>query len=466
MATPPSDLRLLAPREFLSGTGDGTALENLITEQIPDGAFCYVLDELNFYVYDNQSMAAVSPPTVIATGRGSTVPGRWYRYDGATGPGVLNFPTNAALRLESPPVNGQLISIESPLRIWKYNATLGAGMADDDLTIIKPASVLIGSPGRYSPAEGRAVAPTFASVRLAISGSAQVLKVLGKATFHDGFQGEFDRRPVAGYVDDDTNVLVAGAYAYVRRGTIGYGALPYATNTALRADVPLLDGQLATVLDPLRVWRYVSALGAGMADDDLTIIKPASVLIGNPGRYSPAEGAAVAGTFAQVRLAISGSALVLVVLGKTTFHDGFQGEFDRRPVAGYVDDDTDVLVAGAYAYVRRGSTPPMVHALAAIGTGAAFITLLTVPGPVSNGDMMTIIYEVFGRFGATASLLQREALLVQRLGGVTTILSNVATFGNVRVQAVVSAANILIQAQQDVTNNWSFSAKAASQVSL
>jgi lysophospholipase L1-like esterase len=68
-----------------------------------------------------------------------------------------------------------------------------------------------------------AVIPTFATARL-VDGNQTVLNVQGKSTFHDGFQGVFDRQPVGSYVDDDTDVLVAGSFAYVRRvmpGSVG-----------------------------------------------------------------------------------------------------------------------------------------------------------------------------------------------------------------------------------------------------
>lgn len=65
-----------------------------------------------------------------------------------------------------------------------------------------------------------AVISTFAAVRL-LNGSASTIEVSGKTTFHDGFQGSFDRQPVGSYVDDDTNTLVAGSYAYIRRVSVG-----------------------------------------------------------------------------------------------------------------------------------------------------------------------------------------------------------------------------------------------------
>jgi hypothetical protein len=152
-------------------------------------------------------------------------------------PDLPNFETNADLRAALPPVDGEVVSVENPLRLWVYDADGYAGIPDDDLTLIKPATVLLADPGRWVPAEGRAVAATFAQVRLAISGSCEILDVLGKATFDDGFQGIFDRQPVGAYVDDDTNVLVAGAFAYVRRGNLLPTTLPNGTTILMSAAV-------------------------------------------------------------------------------------------------------------------------------------------------------------------------------------------------------------------------------------
>jgi hypothetical protein len=294
MASPYAELRILAPRPVLLGTGDPNSLENILVDQYPDGAVCYVTGEADWFVLDKSSVAAVDPPTVIATGRGASAPGRWSRYVGATGTGVLNYPDNPALRAAPAPLDGQLTSTLNPLRIWKYNVALGAGMADDDLTIIKPATVLIGDPGRYSPADGRAVIGTFAEVRLAISGSCEVLDVLGKTTFGDGFQGTFDRRPAGAYLDDDTDILVAGAFVYVRRATIAAldtlyavnwaqpawfidGTVGLDTNDGITALTPLQTGaELLRRLGPYAIWPQsvtVTVGVNGLLDDDAIVLR-------------------------------------------------------------------------------------------------------------------------------------------------------------------------------------------------
>ena len=152
-----------------------------------------------------------------------------------------NYGNNAALRTAPPPVDGEVVSVENPLRLWIYDADGYAGIPDDDLTLIKPDTVLLVDAGRWVPAEGRAVTSTFAQVRLAISGSCEILDVLGKATFLDGFQGIFDRRPVGAYVDDDTNILVTGAFAYIRRGNLIPVLLPNST-TVLMTTLTLPPG--------------------------------------------------------------------------------------------------------------------------------------------------------------------------------------------------------------------------------
>jgi hypothetical protein len=76
----PADLRILEPRAVLLGAGNPNSLQNIIAAQIPNGALCYVVDQSRFYVFDKFSTAAVSSPTVIATARGASVPGRWRVY--------------------------------------------------------------------------------------------------------------------------------------------------------------------------------------------------------------------------------------------------------------------------------------------------------------------------------------------------------------------------------------------------
>jgi hypothetical protein len=81
--------RLLPPAQTLLGS-DGTALENVIIEPLPDGALCFVNDQEFLYSLRKFSLEAVSFPTVIATSEGAGVRGRWMQQSsgsmGPTGP--------------------------------------------------------------------------------------------------------------------------------------------------------------------------------------------------------------------------------------------------------------------------------------------------------------------------------------------------------------------------------------------
>lgn len=68
--------RLLSPRRTLLGSS-GYALENLITDNVADGAMCLVLSEKCLYRLDKFSAEPVAYPVVIATSRGAAAPGRW-----------------------------------------------------------------------------------------------------------------------------------------------------------------------------------------------------------------------------------------------------------------------------------------------------------------------------------------------------------------------------------------------------
>ena len=78
----PADYRILAPRETLQGAGSPNSLENLITDPLPDGSVCYVIDQSDVFILEKNSTDPVSPPNLIATGKGSGFPGRWRRYEG------------------------------------------------------------------------------------------------------------------------------------------------------------------------------------------------------------------------------------------------------------------------------------------------------------------------------------------------------------------------------------------------
>jgi hypothetical protein len=81
-------LRWLSPRPTLLGASSGDSLENVIADNLSDGAAVWVIDQQTPYYFVKDSTAAVSAPTVIATGRGASVPGRWFRFSGGGAPGA------------------------------------------------------------------------------------------------------------------------------------------------------------------------------------------------------------------------------------------------------------------------------------------------------------------------------------------------------------------------------------------
>ena len=66
--------RLLAPRAFVLGDGDGDSLQNVNTAPLPNGALCWVNENSSLYRLDKFSAAASAPDAVIVPGSG---PGRW-----------------------------------------------------------------------------------------------------------------------------------------------------------------------------------------------------------------------------------------------------------------------------------------------------------------------------------------------------------------------------------------------------
>ena len=86
----PSD-RIQPQARVLLGPSDPTSLENRICAALPDGAIVFVDAERTLYYFVKSSTTTPSGTTVIATGQGTSVPGRWFRYNptggtGATGP--------------------------------------------------------------------------------------------------------------------------------------------------------------------------------------------------------------------------------------------------------------------------------------------------------------------------------------------------------------------------------------------
>jgi hypothetical protein len=130
----------------------------------------------------------------------------------------VSVANNAAARVVTPLLDGMVVFVKSPLRSWTYSATTGAGFADDDRTILKPTAISLGVNGRFYPSDPAAVVPTFAALRLAVSGQQQMLHVQARATLGDGGGGNFDYDASdTTSADNDATLLVAGSRRYKRR---------------------------------------------------------------------------------------------------------------------------------------------------------------------------------------------------------------------------------------------------------
>lgn len=67
-------LRLLAPRARVLGFDDGDSLQNIITDELPNGSLCYVIENQSLYVLHKDSTEAPDGTKVVRPLAG---PGRW-----------------------------------------------------------------------------------------------------------------------------------------------------------------------------------------------------------------------------------------------------------------------------------------------------------------------------------------------------------------------------------------------------
>ena len=100
----------------------------------------------------------------------------------------------------------------------------------------------------------------------------------------------------------------------------------------------------------------------------------------------------------------------------------------------------------------------------AIGTGAAWANLIVLDSSLADEAMMEVDWRIYGKLGAEESLLRKEHSLIQRLSGVTTVLTSTTELispnavSNTRI--VVSGNLIAIQLQQDSVKDWNAKAEA------
>jgi len=89
-------VRVLGPRATVLGTGNGDALQNIGTAELPDGASCYVTDIRVNYRWNPASVAAPSGTDVVAPFGDTSKPGRWFSEQSSGSPAgafhvMLNF---------------------------------------------------------------------------------------------------------------------------------------------------------------------------------------------------------------------------------------------------------------------------------------------------------------------------------------------------------------------------------------
>jgi hypothetical protein len=70
--------RLIGPRAVLSGSPVGDSLDNVNTSPLPDGAICWVVSELDLFVFRKRSSSLADGINIVAPAAGG--PGRWFRY--------------------------------------------------------------------------------------------------------------------------------------------------------------------------------------------------------------------------------------------------------------------------------------------------------------------------------------------------------------------------------------------------
>lgn len=93
----------------------------------------------------------------------------------------------------------------------------------------------------------------------------------------------------------------------------------------------------------------------------------------------------------------------------------------------------------------------------ALGTGSAWIDLALLAAPALDAGIVTLEYHVFGKYLSSASFVARGTVTVQRISGTSAVLNSVPEIANARVRVAVSGSDILLQAQQHATQDWSFS---------
>lgn len=136
---------------------------------------------------------------------------------GGTGLSVANVAALKAV-LSTTLTDTQPATVQTPGTNWVWSASTGAGFESDDITVIRPNNVLLGSNGRWYNTASSPVVPTIAALRLAVSGRQPSISVQAYSTLGDGAGGIFDYDSGdTTTADNDGTIIVAGTRRYKRR---------------------------------------------------------------------------------------------------------------------------------------------------------------------------------------------------------------------------------------------------------
>lgn len=172
------------------------------------------------YYWDSASTATDDGQTVIKVTAITT--GRYKPVSVAIGGSgsFLSVATPTALKaiVSTALTDTQPASILTPGSNWAWSASTGAGFESDDITVIRPNDVFLGSNGRWYNTSPAPVVATYAAARLAVSGKQPTISIQARSSLNDGGGGIFDYDSTdMTSADDGALTLVAGTRRYKRR---------------------------------------------------------------------------------------------------------------------------------------------------------------------------------------------------------------------------------------------------------
>lgn len=139
---------------------------------------------------------------------------------GSGGTGNLIVTTQTALKnlLRVNLTAGQSVTVEATNKTWTWSATTGAGFAGDDRTVAQLAEGVTADAGRFYINDGAPIVPTFAALKLAVSGVHDAIDVQAFASLGDGGGGTWNKK--AGTVTENIGATcqpIGASFHYERR---------------------------------------------------------------------------------------------------------------------------------------------------------------------------------------------------------------------------------------------------------